>query len=83
MNAPATRPPGRPEPMDADRTPASGAARLPAALGARLRSWEGFLAALLLAIIVMNALTSPSFLSMENQINLFALSIEKVIVVLS
>ena len=53
-----------------------------AALGARLRSWEGFLAALLLLIVGMNALTSPSFLSVDNQINLFALSIEKVIVAL-
>ncbi len=53
-----------------------------AALGARLRSWEGFLALLLLLIVAMNAVTSPSFLSVDNQINLFALSIEKVIVVL-
>ena len=53
-----------------------------AAIGARLRSWEGFLAALLLLIVGMNALTSPSFLSVDNQINLFALSIEKVIVAL-
>ena len=43
-----------------------------AVLGARIRSWEGFLALVLLCIIVMNALTSPSFLSMENQVNLFA-----------
>lgn len=53
-----------------------------AAIGARLRSWEGFLAALLLLIVGMNAVTSPSFLSVDNQINLFALSIEKVIVAL-
>ena len=85
MNLPAgrepeSRPAPAPAPMQASRT--SAAARLTSALGARLRSWEGFLAALLLCIIVMNALTSPSFLSVENQINLFALSIEKVIVVL-
>ena len=37
---------------------------------------------LLLCIIALNALSSPSFLGMDNQINLFALSIEKVIVAL-
>ena len=58
------------------------AARIAAALGARVRSWEGFLAVLLLCIIATNALTSPSFLTAENQVNLFALSIEKVIVAL-
>ena len=77
---PEAEPESTPEPVEASGTPA--AVRLASALGARLRSWEGFLAALLLCIIVMNALTSPSFLSMENQVNLFALSIEKVIVVL-
>ena len=52
------------------------------AIGARFKTWEGFLAGLLLGIVAANALTSPSFLTMGNQINLFALSIEKVIVVL-
>ena len=89
MNLPAgrepeseSRPAPAPEPAPTQASRTSAAARLTSALGARLRSWEGFLAALLLCIIVMNALTSPSFLSVENQINLFALSIEKVIVVL-
>ena len=65
---------------DAGQTPEP--AGMAAAIGARLKSWEAFLAGLLLAIVAMNALTSPSFLTMGNQINLFALSIEKVIVVL-
>ena len=69
-------------PMEPSGTRPALAARLAAALGARVRSWEGFLAVLLLCIIAMNALTSPSFLTTENQVNLFALSIEKVIVAL-
>ena len=48
----------------------------------RLTSWEGFLALVLVAIIVVNALSSDTFLSIDNQINLFALSIEKIIVAL-
>ena len=59
-----------------------GPAGTAAAIGARLKTWEGFLAGLLLGIVAANALTSPSFLTVGNQINLFALSIEKVIVVL-
>lgn len=48
----------------------------------RLRSWEGFLLVLLLVIIIGNSLNSPAYLSVGNQINLFALSIEKIIVAL-
>lgn len=48
----------------------------------RLQSWEGFLLAALLCIIVMNSILSPQFLTVGNQINLFQLSIEKVIVAL-
>ena len=47
-----------------------------------LKSWEGFLAIILLVVIIINALLSESFLSIENQINLFVLSIEKVIIAL-
>ena len=47
-----------------------------------LKSWEGFLAIILLVIVIVNSLISESFLSIENQINLFVLSIEKVIIVL-
>jgi rhamnose transport system permease protein len=48
----------------------------------KLLSWEGFLLAVLLILITMNALASPFFLTVGNQINLFQLSIEKIIVAL-
>ncbi len=48
----------------------------------RLRSWEGFLLGALVAIIAVNASLSPEFLTVANQINLFQLSIEKIIVAL-
>ena len=47
-----------------------------------LVSWEGFLLAVLLLLIAFNALASPFFLTVSNQINLFQLSIEKIIVAL-
>lgn len=47
-----------------------------------LKSWEGFLAIILLVVVIVNSLLSESFLSIENQINLFVLSIEKVIIAL-
>ncbi len=50
-------------------------------LGA-IRSWEGFLFATLIAIFAVNATLSPQFLTLSNQINLFQLSIEKIIVAL-
>ena len=81
-NGRGSRPPDALDTMEPSATRPAPAARLAAALGARVRSWEGFLAVLLLCIIAMNALTSPSFLTTENQVNLFALSIEKVIVAL-
>ena len=46
----------------------------------RLRSWEGFLLLVFVALFALNALASPYFLTVQNQINLFQLSIEKVIV---
>lgn len=49
---------------------------------AKLKSWEGFLLACLVLIIVVNAVLSPQFLTVSNQINLFQLSIEKIIVAL-
>ena len=52
------------------------------ALG-RLKSWEGFLLVLLLVVIVVNSINSPAYLSIGNQVNLFILSIEKIIVVLA
>ncbi len=47
-----------------------------------LLGWEGFLFALLVAIIAVNASLSPQFFTLSNQINLFQLSIEKIIVAL-
>ncbi len=49
---------------------------------ARLVRWEGFLLAVLLVIILINSLRAPAYLSVGNQINLFGLSIEKIIVAL-
>ncbi|RME98210.1 MAG: ABC transporter permease [Chloroflexi bacterium] len=48
----------------------------------RLKSWEGFLLVVLLGIIAFNSLQTPAYLSVGNQINLFNLSIEKIIVAL-
>ena len=47
-----------------------------------LRSWEGLLLLILVVTITSNALMSPMFLTIGNQINLFQLSIEKIIVAL-
>ena len=49
---------------------------------ARLKSWEGFLLLSLLVIIGINSGMTPEFLTLGNQINLFQLSIEKIIVAL-
>lgn len=49
----------------------------------RLRSWEGLLLAILLAIFSINSALAPGYLTMGNQINLFILSIEKIIVALT
>lgn len=48
----------------------------------RLFSWEGFLFACLVVIFTFNAVAAPDFLSVSNQINLFQLSIEKIILAL-
>lgn len=47
-----------------------------------LRSWEGLLLALLAVIVAALATRSPYYLGVGNLVNLFQLSIEKVIVVL-
>lgn len=47
-----------------------------------LMSWESFLCSVLILTISVNALNSDAFLSIDNQINLFTLSIEKVIIAL-
>jgi rhamnose transport system permease protein len=49
----------------------------------RLKSWEGLLLLILGAILITNSLAAPGYLSVGNQINLFVLSIEKVIVALT
>ena len=48
----------------------------------RLWSWEGLLLALLVVIVALNVDRSPYFLGVENIVNLFQLSIEKIIVAL-
>jgi len=47
-----------------------------------LRSWESFLCLVLILTISVNAVNSDAFLSIDNQINLFTLAIEKVIIAL-
>lgn len=48
----------------------------------RLRSWEGLLLAVLVAVVLFNVTQSPFYLRIENLVNLFQLSIEKIIVAL-
>ncbi len=48
----------------------------------RLRSWEGLLVILLLVVVALNTQQSPVYLSVQNWINLFQLSIEKIIIAL-
>jgi rhamnose transport system permease protein len=50
---------------------------------ARTRSWELLLAVILLATIAYNATQSPVYLDVDNFVNLFRLSIEKVIIAVS
>lgn len=50
---------------------------------ARLQTWEGFLVCALVFIVLMNTVLSPQFMTLGNQINLFHLSIEKIIVALA
>src|SRR4051812_42275152 len=48
----------------------------------RLRGWEGLLLAVLVAIIAMNVVRSPYYLGIGNIVNLFQLSIEKIVLAL-
>ena len=48
----------------------------------RLKSWEGLLLIALALIMAVNTAIAPEFLTINNQINLFQLSIEKIIVAL-
>ena len=47
------------------------------------RRWETLMLALLIAIVALNSLSSRYFLSVGNFVNLFQLSIEKSIVVIT
>ena len=49
---------------------------------ARLSGWEAFLLLILIATIAVNATLVEAFLTIGNQINLFQLSIEKIIIAL-
>lgn len=48
----------------------------------RLKSWEGLLLVILVVIVVFNTTMTPHYLQIQNQINLFQLHIEKIIVAL-
>lgn len=49
----------------------------------RLISWEGLLLLILIVVVAMNAAIVPAYLGLGNQVNLFQLSIEKIIVALA
>jgi len=48
----------------------------------RMKSWEGFLVVILICVFMINSVIAPNYLSIGNQINLFILSIERIIVAL-
>ena len=48
----------------------------------RLKSWEGLLLVVLIVVVGFNSVSTPHYLQVENQINLFKLHIEKIIVAL-
>lgn len=48
----------------------------------RLMSWEGLLGLILVVTIAANVMLAPQFLTVQNQVNLFQLSGEKIIVAL-
>lgn len=48
----------------------------------RLKSWEGLLLVILIAVVGFNTIMVPNYLQIQNQINLFQLHIEKIIVAL-
>lgn len=48
-----------------------------------IKSWEGGLALILAITLAINASMVPEFLTVQNQVNLFQLSIEKIIVALA
>jgi rhamnose transport system permease protein len=52
-------------------------------IGARLRSWDGLLLAIVVVVIVLNWVLAPNYLTVQNQVNLWQNGIEKAIVVLA
>jgi rhamnose transport system permease protein len=53
------------------------------AIRQRIRGWETLLIVILILVFAVNSLVAPHYLSVGNQINLFILSIEKIIVALT
>ena len=49
----------------------------------RLLSWEALLLVILIVVVAMNISRSPNYWTVNNQINLFQLYIEKIIVALA
>ena len=49
---------------------------------ARLQSWEGLLLVLLAIVVGFNLASSPYYLGVDNIVNLFQLSVEKIIIAL-
>ena len=49
----------------------------------RLKSWEGFLLLVFILTVLLNSPLAPAYLRLDNWINLFELSIEKIIVALA
>ena len=52
-------------------------------ISAYLKGWEGLLSALIIIIFIFNSYIAPNYLTVGNQINLFILSIEKIVIVLT
>jgi rhamnose transport system permease protein len=56
---------------------------LVSAVWQRLKSWEGLLVLILGVVFLLNSFIAPNYLTIGNQINLFILSIERIIVALT
>jgi rhamnose transport system permease protein len=48
-----------------------------------LKGWEGFLLVILIAVVAFDVVNAPFYLQLQNQINLFELHIEEIIVALT
>jgi ribose/xylose/arabinose/galactoside ABC-type transport system permease subunit len=59
------------------------ASNLVSSLWQRLKSWEGFLLLILIVVVAINSLLAPGYLSLSNQVNLFTLHIERVLVAIT